>query len=119
VRLLADQDLWMTTVVALRTAGHDVLRVSEIGLDRATDAEILSRAKADERVVVTRDLDFGRLVVGSSDRQTPVIIVRASPALADSAHAVLLQVLASYEPSALPAVVVVEPGRYRVHRRDD
>jgi predicted nuclease of predicted toxin-antitoxin system len=41
--------------------GHDAVHASTIGLDRASDAEIISRAKTEARTVITADLDYPRL----------------------------------------------------------
>jgi predicted nuclease of predicted toxin-antitoxin system len=45
----------------LRSQGHDVLESRELGQDPG-DRELLERAAADGRVLVTIDTDFGELV---------------------------------------------------------
>ena len=47
---------------ALRAAGHDVLSIADVDA-HAPDEEILRRAVAEDRVLVTTDLDFGELAV--------------------------------------------------------
>ena len=58
IRLLLDQGLPHTTVKHLDKSGWDVQHVSDLGLDRATDREILNAARNDSRTVVTLDADF-------------------------------------------------------------
>jgi predicted nuclease of predicted toxin-antitoxin system len=48
-------------VEALRVDNHDVLYVME-SMRGATDEEILTRAFAEDRIVLTEDKDFGELV---------------------------------------------------------
>ena len=48
--------------VWLRERGHDALHVTELGLAHAADGEILERARSEQRVVVTADLDYPRLL---------------------------------------------------------
>ena len=45
----------------LRSAGHDVVRASEIGQARADDALILERAVREERILITLDEHFGQI----------------------------------------------------------
>jgi len=52
----------LRTVSSLRQLGHDAFHVRELGLQRATDAEILANAVAEGRIVLTMDLDFGYLL---------------------------------------------------------
>ena len=59
MRLYLDQMLHADLAVLLRTEGHNVLTATEDGHATAEDAEILSRAIDDDRVVVTLDKHFG------------------------------------------------------------
>ena len=60
MRILADENFPEAAVEALRHAGHDVrwVRTEAPGI---SDREVLARAQADTRVVVTFDKDFGEL----------------------------------------------------------
>ena len=75
-RLLLDQGLPRSAVRLLSDAGWDVRHVSEIGLSRATDAEILATARADRRVCVTLDADFHALLATSGDCEPSVVRIR-------------------------------------------
>jgi predicted nuclease of predicted toxin-antitoxin system len=54
----------LDVALALRGAGHDVVRVSEVGQSRVDDEQILEKAIAENRILVTLDEHFGE--VGSS-----------------------------------------------------
>lgn len=116
MRLLIDQDVYAPTVKVLEAAGHDVVRAAELGMARALDAAILAAATADHRTVVTRDLDFGRLVQAGSPA-APVIILRCAVSALSAMHEELLRLL-EYHPAEdlAGAVIVVEPGRHRLRR---
>ena len=62
MRFLADENVPRAAVEGLRGAGHDVswVRTEAPG---ASDEEVLSRARREERVLVTLDKDFGELVL--------------------------------------------------------
>lgn len=60
MKLLADENFPGLAVLALRKAGYDVLW-ARTGMAGIPDDEILARARAELRVVVTFDKDFGEL----------------------------------------------------------
>jgi predicted nuclease of predicted toxin-antitoxin system len=61
VRLCANENLPETCVIALRQSGHDVLWIREAA-PGSSDTAVLSRAQAEERLLITFDKDFGDLV---------------------------------------------------------
>ncbi len=116
MRLLADQDVYASTVRFLQDSGHDVLRAAEIGLAQATDAELLSAAAEQGRVLLTRDRDFGALVFVARLGKG-VCYLRLTPSSQASVHRELAKVLSAYDEKVLAdAFVVVEPGRHRFRR---
>ena len=116
MKLLLDQDVYAVTARVLRGLGHDVATVAEEGLAQASDNEILAFAQRQQRILVTRDRDFGGLVFVHS-LGAGVIYLRTSPAAMNALHAELAKVLASYgEPELHKAFVVVEVGRHRFRR---
>ena len=60
MRFLADENLAGYMVEAMRRLGHDVAWVRTDGRG-STDGEVLARAEAERRVLVTADKDFGEL----------------------------------------------------------
>ena len=75
-RLLLDQGLPRSTPALLRHAGWDVVHVSEIGMSRADDTEILRRARGESRVCVTLDADFHSVLATSGEHRPSVIRIR-------------------------------------------
>jgi predicted nuclease of predicted toxin-antitoxin system len=67
-RILLDQGLAPHAAAILRQHGLDAVHVSEIGMARAEDIQILDRARNDESVCVTLDHDFhAHLAVTAGD----------------------------------------------------
>ncbi len=60
MRFLANENFPLDAVEALRHQGHDVvwIRTESPGI---ADPEVLSRAQAEERILLTFDKDFGEL----------------------------------------------------------
>ena len=75
-RLLLDQGLPRSSAGLLRRSGSDVTHVSDIGMSRASDIEILARAGSELRVCVTLDADFHALLATSGEKGPSVIRVR-------------------------------------------
>lgn len=65
MRLLADMRVSMSTVWALRADGYDAVHLREELLTRLPDAEILEKARREQRIVLTFNLDFGDLLATS------------------------------------------------------
>jgi predicted nuclease of predicted toxin-antitoxin system len=59
MRFLADAGISPRTVEFLRLLGHEAEHVRTLGMQRASDREIVEHAHADQSVIVTFDLDFG------------------------------------------------------------
>jgi predicted nuclease of predicted toxin-antitoxin system len=56
--------------------GRDAVHVADLGLQRATDAEITSRAKQEARTVITADLDYPHLLAMSGASEPSLILFR-------------------------------------------
>jgi predicted nuclease of predicted toxin-antitoxin system len=118
VRFLVDENLSPLLAVGLNDAGHDAAHVRDIGLTSAADSVILDRARADGRVLVSADTDFGSLLAASGDNAPSIILVRRSSER--RAARVLGLVLANLDQVAdvlvEGAIVVLENDRVRVRR---
>ena len=116
-RLLLDQGLPRSTVALLTRAGWDVTHVSEIGMSRADDIDILQRAREEQRVCVTLDADFHALLATGNERGPSVVRVRKE-GLDAAALAALLQAVWPGIEDALDAgaMVTVTDRSVRVRR---
>ncbi|MCO6488131.1 MAG: DUF5615 family PIN-like protein [Phaeodactylibacter sp.] len=60
--VLGDENIQSEVVSYLRNEGFEVKYVNEEGLEGEPDQKLLEMAKAENRVVITHDSDFGRLI---------------------------------------------------------
>jgi predicted nuclease of predicted toxin-antitoxin system len=116
-RLLLDQGLPRSAAALLTQAGWDVIHVSEIGMGRADDADIVQRARAEGRICVTLDADFHSLLAIGGERGPSVIRIRKE-GLDAAALAALLQGIWPRIEDALGggAMVTVTDRAVRVRR---
>lgn len=116
MKFLLDQDVYAATARFLSGLGHDVLPVAKIGLSQAEDEELLLTAQTQNRIMVTRDRDYGNLVFIKA-RGAGVIYLRMLPATQHAVHAELERVLQAYAEEELrKAFVVIEPGGHRIRK---
>ena len=94
MRLLADENVPLDTVRALRSAGHDVYSATEGG-PGASDLSHVERAIREGRLIVTFDQDFGEMAVRGSTKPTAgVLLLRIVPTSAEDVTRLLTDLLA-------------------------
>ena len=76
MKFLADMGISPRSVAYLCTLGHNAVHLHELGLDRMADTDILAKARAENRVVLTHDLDFGDLLAASQAVLPSVVLFR-------------------------------------------
>lgn len=114
MKFFTDQDVYLVTVSLLREWGHDVITAKELGMSRASDEELLIKAKEIKRIFVTRDKDFGALVF-LKQISNGVILLRMTPANIDKVHKELEYMLSKYTQDSLYKLfIVIESDRFRV-----
>lgn len=112
LRFLADESCDFAVARALRAANFDVLAVSEF-MQRSVDRELIERAYAEQRILLTEDKDFGWLVFVTHANSAGVILIRY-PSNARQALAQAVVKLARDQGERLQgAFVVVQPGQVR------
>lgn len=94
---MLDQGLPLSAAALLRDAGIDTIHVGEIGMSQAEDAEIIQKARVEERVVVTLDADFHTLLALDEAVSPSVIRVRIERLRAQALTDLLLMVIAECE----------------------
>lgn len=78
IRFLLDMGIAHTTGQYLRSKGYDAVHLSDQGLERLPDDRIVAKAQEEERVIVTHDLDFGRIVALSGGAVPSIVTLRLS-----------------------------------------
>ena len=95
----------------LRTAGWDAVHVGEIGMAMASDAEILRKAVEGERMVITLDADFHRLLAVSGALMPSVVRVREEGLTAAPLVKLLLDAVAHSAQSLEAGAAVTVTGK--------
>ncbi len=106
MRFLADMCISRRTVIWLRQQGHDAVHLSEERLQRAPDEAVLAKARQENRVLLTMDLDFGYLLAVSRAVLPSVILFRVSDERAEIINERLADILAECADDLESGVVV-------------
>lgn len=113
MRLLADENIPLETVRALRAAGHDVFSAAE-SAQGAADNELLRRANADGRLLVTFDRDFGDLAVRAGQlAPAGIALLRIVPQSAKEVTTLLAGLLARTDIEWSGRITVIERAQIR------
>ena len=116
-RLLLDQGLPHSTLKYLDIPSWDVQHVSDIGLSRATDRDILHAARNDSRTIVTLDTDFHTILALDSAASPSVIRIRREGLKGRELAELLFAVWPKIEKDILQgAMITVTESSVRIHK---
>ncbi len=107
-------DVAARVAVWLRHAGHDAAHLSEQGLHRLPNGDIFRKARAEGRVVITFDLEFGEIAAASGGEHASVIIFRLTIARPEHVIAHLYKVLTDSSDDLREGAVISVDGGMRL-----
>jgi len=97
IRLLADENIPLETIRALRGAGHDVFSANE-STPGASDDSHVARGIEEDHLILTFDLDFGLLAATAFPKPTAgVLLLRLAPQNPDEVTTLVQALLARPE----------------------
>ncbi len=114
MKFLIDMPLSPQLAEWLRQQGHDAFHALERGLDRAADSIILEIARREQRVVITADLDYPRLLAASRADGPGLVLFRGGNYSEQESLARLARALEVIPEEELPrSLVVIDKERIR------
>jgi predicted nuclease of predicted toxin-antitoxin system len=117
MRFLLDMPVSSSLLQLLRALGHEGVHAHEISRDRASDSELIALALQEDRVVVTADLHFPRLLALSSAEGPGIVLFRGGNYSDQEMRELLERVLLGVPPDVLQrSICVVDKTRMRITR---
>ena len=114
MKFLIDMPLSPELASWLAQKGHDVIHAFQVDLASSSDETILEYARREERVIVTADLDYPRLLALMKAEAPGLILFRGGNYSEQEAVEHLGRALEMIPAEELPnSVVVIEKGRIR------
>ena len=118
MKFLIDNALSPGVAETLRAAGHDAVHVRERMLHEAPDEVVFHVARAEERVIVSADTDFGTLLIpGRHTRPSLILFRHGSPRRpAEQAKALVDNLPTFSEDLERGAIVVFRRNKIRIRK---
>lgn len=117
MKFLIDMPASPELIPWLQERGHEAVHALDINLGTASDSTIMQRAIAEERIVITADLDFGTLLAQSGSNTPGVILFRGGNYSETEMRDLVARVLEELQPEVLNhSIAVVDKRRIRVTR---
>ena len=115
MRVKLDENLPVQLKALFTASGHDAATVVDEGMGGAPDAEITSACIAEERVLITLDLDFADIRTYPPGEHSGIVVLRLPSAVRDAVlevGTVLIERLRESSPEG--RLWIVEDSRIRI-----
>jgi len=116
LQLLADECVYKPTTDFLLSLGYDVVTTQGLGLSGADDDTVIDKAVALGRALLTRDMDFGNILLYPPAQYLGIVVLKMNPATTHAVHRVLKQALAQTH-DLTSTLLVVDRNKFRIRRR--
>ncbi len=93
IKLLLDENISPSVAVALAQDGVDAIHIRDRGMLSATDAEVLEKAFADDRVLVTKNVDDFVALARARDLHAGIVLIEEGDLLRDEQLEVIRRAL--------------------------
>ncbi|MDQ7066136.1 MAG: DUF5615 family PIN-like protein [candidate division KSB1 bacterium] len=115
MKFLLDVGISVKVAEFLEELGHQPIHLWNVGLETLRDADILSKARKENRVLLTHDLDFPDLVAASQAKLPSIIVFRLRDMRPEKVIAHLKGILKDYSHFLKKgAIITVTEGKLRV-----
>ena len=113
MKFLADENIGLQVVSSLHNSGFNIKSVLQIR-PGIPDAQILSLANQEKRILITSDKDFGELVYSGKLAHHGIILLRLKKDSSQSKIKILHQFLHQYSTKLYKAFTVVTETTVRI-----
>ncbi len=118
MKILLDENLSLSLVIELTKLGHKVEHVCDVGLRGTSDVVIAKYAKKQKFILVTKDIEFGSLLLYPEGSHYAVVIVRLPPFYNKNqlTKAITIFFKTIKEKEIVNAITILQVGRYRIRK---
>ena len=115
MKFLADEGVDRQIVLRLREDGFDITYIAEFALG-AVDPAILELANDEDRILITRDKDFGELAYRDRLVHAGIVLNRLFELTSERKAEIVSSVIKQYGEELENAFTVIQPGRVRIRK---
>jgi predicted nuclease of predicted toxin-antitoxin system len=113
MKFFADEGVDGQIVSVLRENGFDVLYAAE-NIAGTEDQEVLRIANQEDRVLITRDKDFGELAYQNHMIHAGIILNRLYELSSQKKAETVLSVIKEFQEELIGKFTVIQPGKVRI-----
>ena len=113
MKFFADEGVDLQIVARLRDEGHDVWYAAE-DIAGTDDEEILSLANQEERILITRDKDFGELAYRDKKVHAGIVLNRLFELSSERKAELVCKVVREFGEELIGKFTVIQPGKIRM-----
>lgn len=114
-KIILDENLPPSWSTFLAQHGHEAVYWLSVGQAGADDTYIMTYARENGYLVLTRDLDFGTLLAQTQVSGPSVILIREGGVLPQTLGADVVALLTQYETELIEgALIVLDSSKHRV-----
>jgi len=113
MKFFADEGLDYPLVKQMREAGYDVTYAAEDNTG-ASDTSLLQIAFNENRILVTKDKDFGELAIRFGQSNTGVVLIRIEQLNKSENCLLVLKAIQKYESELKSAFTVIQEDKIRI-----
>ncbi|SNB58246.1 DUF5615 family PIN-like protein [Thermoflexus hugenholtzii] len=117
MRFLLNMNMPRSLSKHLQDKGYSCRHAGDIGLSHAEDWQIIEEARRQEEIILTHDLDYGRLLAFTRQSSPSIIIFRTRRSQPDQIFQKLIDILPQVEEYLRRgSIIVVEDQIIRIRR---
>ncbi len=118
MKILIDENLPYSTKFVLNELEHDVIDVKDTNLRGEEDKRIFAFAQSEERIFITRDMDFANILKYPPGTHGGIIILRLPmERCVEEINEVIREFFQEItEEKIKGAIIIIEEGKYRIRR---
>ena len=115
MKFLADEGLDLPLVELLRKRGHQVIYAAE-EMNGASDNAILQRAVEENCILLTKDKDFGEMVIRKQKNSNGVILIRIEKLNLRHNCLLIADLIDKYSSELSNSFTVIQEDKIRIRR---
>ena len=116
MKLLLDADIPRSFLSRLKDQGHDVIDVRNLSKAPLQDEEVFQVASKEQRILITRDLDFSNILHYPPKSSYGIIVLRTHLLPREEMFEILLKALQTPESQLQKTLVIAQKSRLRFHK---
>ena len=117
MKFLLDADVPRSVGKVLVSLGHDVTDIRDIGGLAVADAAIYGLIRKQDRILITRDLDFSNILLYPPPSNAGIIVLRVHLLSTDEIIDVIKDLIKRVsENELIGSLVIARKGHYRLRR---